>query len=247
MPRSEDPPGPVKHLRLGRISPEALESLKTFPGSKAIVLHRYGKKGEHHHWHVWLEFERPITNMTVKNRLRAHNELWKAYNSQNDWSFRNHDSWDNWSKYVMANLSAEILMAPADRDLKPTPVPIVVMSELSGAGTTAHTTSSDTIAPAPAVLSYRVQTPRSNQPMRTKFVNYLRKDLHWDDGSIDSVNYEAKKIELVDELTEYWQNAFTTPQGVQCIEHAMWVFGNPAVRAKLKAQNFLKISQILRC
>lgn len=112
MVRYEDPPGAIKHLRFGR--PDHLELIKQFPGVKAIVLHKKGKTGEHPHLHVWWEGAKAVTNQTLKNNFK---KLWPEvfddktqYHSQNDWTMRNHDSWDAWSTYVCKNSSHEILL-----------------------------------------------------------------------------------------------------------------------------------------
>lgn len=126
MTRSDDPPGAIKHLRFGRISPEAYEALTLYPGVKAIVLHTHGKKGEHPHWHVWWEGD-SITCQTVRNHLKKFAPF-ADYSGQNDWGFRNHDSFDRWADYVLKNPSHKILMDYRDLSTRPPPkatVPIV--------------------------------------------------------------------------------------------------------------------------
>lgn len=109
MVRSEDPPGQIKHLRFGKISDEAFTALSGYPGIKSIVLHTRGAKGEHPHWHVWYEGDKAITNQTIRNQLKKL-PAFATYSGQNDWSFRNHDSWDAWAKYVCENLSHKVLL-----------------------------------------------------------------------------------------------------------------------------------------
>lgn len=109
MTRTEDPPGAVKHLRFRKMADTMADIIRGFPGVKAIVLHTHGKKGEHPHFHVWYDGEE-VTNQTVRNRLKAYNPLFQQCKSQNDWSMRNHNDWDTWSKYVTANGSHSVLM-----------------------------------------------------------------------------------------------------------------------------------------
>lgn len=108
-----DPPGTLKHIRFGKISPEIYEALVGIPGVKSVVLHKYGKKGEHPHWHVWWEGDEPITNQTWRNRAHKLPAL-STLKGNPDWSIRNHDSWEAWSTYVTTNLSHEVLLPYKD-------------------------------------------------------------------------------------------------------------------------------------
>jgi len=128
MTRSEDIPGNVKHLRFGKISDTALDCLKSYPGIKAIVLHTHGEKGEHPHWHVWWIGDKPVTNQTVRNNLKKL-PAFETYSGQNDWSFRNHDSFPTWADYVTSNISHKVLLEYEDltaRSLLKRVVPLVV-------------------------------------------------------------------------------------------------------------------------
>lgn len=125
MTRSEDPPGAIKHLRFGKISPEAYEALSQYPGIKAIVLHTHGKKGEHPHWHVWWEGTKPITNQTIRNQLKKLTPF-KDYSGQNDWSFRNHDNFTAWADYVVKNPTHQILMDYRDLSTRPKEIPTIL-------------------------------------------------------------------------------------------------------------------------
>lgn len=110
----EDPPGTLKHIRFGKISPQLYDLLVTFPGVKSVVLHKFGKKGEHPHWHIWWEGEAPITNQTWRNRWNKFIEPLPKFSGNGDWSFRNHNSWENWAKYVTVNLSHQVLLGYND-------------------------------------------------------------------------------------------------------------------------------------
>lgn len=109
MVRSEDPPGSWKHLRFGCYDTRAwlVEALTAF-GVKAIVSHKMGKRGEHPHLHVWWEGE-SVTNQTIRNRLKK-DDRFIVMKNQNDWSFRNHDSYETWCDYVTKNKSHEVLL-----------------------------------------------------------------------------------------------------------------------------------------
>lgn len=113
MVRQVDTPSPLKHLRFGKISPQLSDILIGFPGVKSIVLHTHGAKGEHPHYHVWWEGD-TITNETIRNRLRKHNDIFKSYSGQNEWSCRPHDSFETWAAYVQRNKTHQVLWTSVD-------------------------------------------------------------------------------------------------------------------------------------
>lgn len=113
---------PLKHLRFGKISPELSDILSGFPGVKSIVLHTHGAKGEHPHYHVWWEGD-SITGETIRNRLRRHNDIFKSYSGQNDWSCRPHDSFETWAAYVQRNKTHKVLWTSVD--MPPPPKDII--------------------------------------------------------------------------------------------------------------------------
>lgn len=236
MVRSEDPPGKVKHVRFGKISDDVLTNIKTFPGVKAVVLHTHGKRGEHPHYHIWWESDTAVTNQTIRNRLQAHHVTFKSFSGQNDWSIRNHDSWDKWAAYVTENPTHMVLLDYANlKELsEKKQLPIVAT------GGTAE-------AAVPTIVKYSVQKPRRNESMRAKFVNYLSKELHWHKESITLENRVSKKKEMIELLVDYWENAFTTPQGAACIEHAMWYFADEELNVELKLRAVARLNEILRC
>lgn len=238
MVRYEDSPGLVKHVRFGKVSDDALTALRDFPGVKAIVLHTHGKTGEHPHWHVWVELTEPATNQTIRNRLKRISAF-SSYSGQNDWSFRNHDSWDAWSRYVIKNPTHKVLLNHLD------------LNELSEA---ANGEYAALVAPATAIehvgavahVAYTVQKPRRKASMRELFIEHLRK-IGWVDGCINECNYEIKKNDLIDELTDFWENAFTTPNGCVAVEHAMYEFADDGARDLIKSKNRVCLRKNLRC
>lgn len=237
MTRSEDPPGKVKHVRFGKVSDDILSYTKSFPGVKAVVLHTHGKSGEHPHYHIWWEDDVAVTNQTVRNRFRAHNDVFKSFSGQNDWSIRNHDSWEKWSEYVTTNPSHMVLLDYKELTVlseKKKAVPIVA----GGAA----------VATAPTTpIKYTIQKPRRNESMRAKFVAYLKTELHWERESITLDNRIDKKREMIELLVDFWENAFTTPQGAACIEHAMWYFADDGLNKELKLRAVARLNEILRC
>lgn len=230
MVRSEDPPGNVKHLRFGRpgwCSESAVELLKQFPGVKCVVIHTHGKKGEHPHYHVWWEGEKPVTNQTIRDRLGRYNPEFKAFSGQNDWSFRNHDSWESWAAYVCDNWSHKVLLSYRDIDTiseHAPKLPIVVGPSNGPAPLQSN--------PPPAIVIKEKKTT-----MREKFIFYLERELGWKRGVRN-----PSPLEVHDELLYFWEAAFNNPQAIVMCRHARWVFSDDDVRKDvLKAHYIRKI------
>lgn len=220
------------HLVLGKISDEALESLRALPSVTAVVLHVRGKKkGEHPHWHVWLDVV-GITNEAMRKRLRTHNALWREYSGNEHWSLRAHNDYSTWATYVTSNPSAQILIDRPDDKHPPLP-PVATVPVLRPLSTT-------------ELAAITVLKPKKSMSMRAKFLEHLS-NKGWSYDSICLDEMTAKKEELIDELTDYWENAFTTPQGAVIIQHAMYVYGNEAVRTRIKQLNSVALNHILRC
>lgn len=205
MTRSEDPPGNVKHLRFGRpgVSTDGtLELLKDFPGIKCIVLHTHGKRGEHPHYHVWWEGEKAVTNQTIRDRLKAIAHF-KVFSGQNDWSFRNHDSWESWAAYVCDNMSHKVLLEYRD---------IVTVSESKAMVPIAigplHSN------PPPAIIVKKTT-------MRDKFVFHLEKVHGWVRSERNPTKHEVYK-----QLGRFYAGAFNNNDAIRCIRHACYVFSD---------------------
>lgn len=240
MTRSEDPPGKVKHVRFGKISDDILTHLTTFPGVRAIVLHKSGKTGEHPHYHIWWETDLPVTNQTFRNRLKAHHDVFKSFNGQRDWSFRNHDSWSAWANYVTSNLSHEVLLDYQDlkavSDSKSV-IGLVVAELPSGAGTTAH-----------EAVKYTIQKPKKSVAMKDKFLQYAINELHWERDSfpMSDLNYWVNKVGRA--ANRYFHNGLPSLQMAVVIEHAVYEFGNDDVKDHIDENivPFLRDRKILR-
>lgn len=229
MPAS-DPLTSMKHIRFGKPCPELLEALKTFPGIKAIVLHKRGKKEEHPHYHTFWSGE-ATTCMTLKAKLIKHSS-WIAGHperkSNGFWRCKAHDSWDKWANYVMGNPSAEVLLDNPDTPLPPVAVmPIVV-------GTSAER--------VPLVV---LKTPNKRDPQRVQFVRYLT-NKGWELEKVKSWNMYELLDEIVEELTEWSENAFTTPNGAVIVQHALYHFADEVAKNVLKQKNKDAIRKSIR-
>lgn len=222
MTRSEDPPGNVKHLRFGRPGVDAdgtLEILKDFPGIKCIVLHTHGKRGEHPHFHVWWEGEKAVTNQTIRDRLKGANSHFKPFSGQNDWSFRNHDSWDKWASYVTDNLSHKVLLdynGIADMSASKAMVPIAIGPLHSN--------------PPPAII---VKVKKTT--MREKLIYYAKHELGWawDSNPSKSMCFHA--------AMEVFEAAFTNPEGIRMCRHLRWKFSDADTRSQMESDLYSKI------
>lgn len=218
----------AKHLRLGKVSEDALEVLKTVEGVKAIVLHKRGKKGEHPHWHVWMEVGE-ISHEAVRKRLRKH-AVFATYSGNEDWSLRDHDSYDKWAKYVMDNPSAEVLLDNPESPLPPkAAIPIVAASGGASA--------------ASAIVVLKKPTDRT--PQRVRFVKHLELK-GWTTDCIKHWNLFEKLDELIEELTDWSENAFTTPNGAATVQHALWTFSDITARNTIKEKNKESLRKSIR-
>jgi len=89
---------------------------------------------------------------------------------------------------------------------------------------------------------------RKSESMRAKFVRYLKDEIGWVVGDhihLDD-SYDTLCDSLIDLCTEFWENAFTTPQGTVCVEYARWMFADDDVKDKLRAHNRCAIKKMLR-
>jgi hypothetical protein len=226
-------PNRYQHLRLGKISDAALEALKTENWVKSVVLHVHGDIGEHPHWHVFIDTEQIKTTETIRKRLRKH-DVFKTYSGNEDWRLGYHDSYEVWCAYVMGNWSAEVLYH--QEGMPPLP-PVAAKPPIVASASAASAIEA----------SYRIQVvrPKRSKSMKEQFVDDL-KDQQWNDGCISMTNLADKKVELVDQLTDFWENAFTTPQGSVCIQYALWTFADPSVRSAIRAANYRALESFLR-
>lgn len=224
---SSDPITPMKHIRFGQPCPELLEALLTFPGIKAIVLHKRGKKEEHPHYHTFYEGE-SVTSATLKNRLARHStHIASAAKTNGFWRCAAHDSWERWANYVMGNPSAEILLDNPDTPLPPVAeVPIVAAT------------------PSAAAVVV-MKPPTKREPQRVQFVRYL-KSIGWTDGCIKFGYIHDKCDEIVKELTEWSENAFTTPNGAAIVQHVLFHFSDTECRNIIVQKNIDAIRKSVR-
>jgi len=239
MVRTEDPPGQTKHLRFGLISDEALVALKELPYVQVIVLHKSGKTGEHPHWHIWSDGEK-TTNQTVRNRLKKL-PAFAAHKGQNDWSFRNHENYSKWYQYTTRNLTHEVLfMRQEYHDAHYKPAEIEPdLSQLI-------------LPPDSPIVSHPLAPIRvkvNKMPMRQKFIHHLQHELHWE---IDNYFTPERGLTLnesanlvIDELTKFWHNAFTVPEGARMVRNALWEFGDDTMKLELQRKNHESIKKSL--
>lgn len=101
--------------------------------------------------------------------------------------------------------------------------------------------------PVSPVAGETVLIPKKSVSMRAQFVRHMISNKGWVANSTLHHEYYTEKLaELIDCLTEFWENAFTTPQGVVCIEHAKWIFGTDDVRESIQHKNREAIKRSLR-
>lgn len=230
---TENPSSKIKHITTHAVSNEYLEQWKAFPGVRAIALHLRGKKAERPHYHIWWESDTSVTNEEVKDRLRAFSDLF-AKPFQN-WKFtvgsEGVSHFVTWSNYVVDGAKGSMVLYETPDDTHP-PLPKIPIVAVGGAGATTA---------APAI----VRLPSNRAPQRVRFVAHL-KSLNWREGDVKAWNMYEKLDEIVNELTEWAENAFTTPNGAVVVQHALWTFADEAARNVLKVKNQEAIRKSIR-
>lgn len=211
MVRYEDPPGSFKHIRFGTNSPELVHSLQNFPGVKIGVEHAKGRKGsETPHIHVWYEVPdgKEVTNVTVKNWLKAYSPMFTKYSGQQAWSFRNHDSRQTFAEYVMRNQTAKVVVNNTEINLEALrpPPPTEINPDLGG-----HE----------HVILIQKQRKES---MRDKIVAHLEQK-GWRYGE-----QNPTKVQVFKEVFHFWENAFTIPEGERMVRYVLYKFSDDATR-----------------
>lgn len=221
MVRCEDPRGSDKHLRFGHYTEELTTSLIAFPGVKAIVLHTHGTKGEHPHLHVWWSAD-AVTNQTIRNRLKAYDDRFKLMNSQNDWSFRNHEDYDAWAAYVQRNKTHKVLYG-----VLPAPVPEPIQL----------------VAPSPVTPFIPAPTPRIKKlTAEERLINYCIREEGLQHNQWGLAHYEIienkQKIHdtVSDILGAYAHGRLTNQQAIYMGRNVIWTFADPDLKAHLNRE-----------
>lgn len=232
MVRSEDPPGKLKHLRFGKISPEALEALIGYPGIKSVVLHTHGAKGEHPHWHVWYESEKPVTNQTVRNHLKKL-PAFESYSGQNDWSFRNHDSFETWADYVCRNLSHKVLLSYLDLDERSKKAKIIVVD-------IATPVTPAIPAPGPKVKSASKLRWDEKICLDAQTRLHWKRDSEFSLASLEESGAVMRKVE--NQVFAFMRGRVNNMEAVKYCRNLLYEFGDDDVKEYLERKVFEKIS-----
>lgn len=95
---AKDPKSPAHHLRIGQLDAGMEEYLSGLKGW-VVVRHEGGAKGEHPHLHCYIQHDKDMTFMTVKNHLWKH-ELFSGLKGNGAFSQRPHNSLEAWWSYV---------------------------------------------------------------------------------------------------------------------------------------------------
>lgn len=227
MVREEDPPGIDKHLRFGHYT-EALSALLVgFPGVKSIVLHTHGAKGEHPHLHVWWSGEKQVTNQTVRNRLKKYDPAFMLMSGQNAWSFRNHDSFENWASYVQENKTHKVLLGelPPPKD--------TIMLDIPNTPATMASSS----LPAPVKIIRR--KPNAEE----RLINYCRVEIGMIDNQWGLAHYELgtpyrKKMQkdAARAVTTACHGRLHNNQLLAGTRNVMWTFADEDLKEALVEQ-----------
>lgn len=228
LKKKEDPPGLIKHLRLTEhLEDDVLEALKTFPTCYAVVYHAEGKKTkagqENKHWHIWIELDRPLSNVAFKERLRKHSDVFNRFKGQEAWTSRNHTDFGIWSQYVMRNCSAQVRYQRDPDDTHPPlpPVAVPVVASASEASAISYTMTSSRIR---------------KKAMKEQFKEFLT-EKGWFEGCVVLEDVQERTELAVSELTDYWSNAFTYHQGSIIVQYVIYEFGDDEVKKAIRDIN----------
>lgn len=195
-------------------------------------MHLRGEKSERPHYHIWLELDEPMTHDKAKDKLREYHTMFDRPFST--WMFSHGkegvEQYRAWANYVSNAAKGAVILYETPDDSHP-PIPAIPVLPPAGGGSAA------------AVM---VKPPTNRTPQRVRFCNYLKTELNWETGCITMINYKDKLRELVDELTFFSENAFTTPNGAATVQHALWMFSDPAVKETIKASNYRAMESFLR-
>lgn len=227
MVRSEDPPGTMKHLRFGKISPEICEALMKAPGVKSIVRHEGGAKGgafkEHPHFHVWFESDTPITNQTVRNRLSKLPEF-ATHKGQNDWSFRNHDSYLKWCEYVCRNTTATLIKFE-DELSKIYENEKLIDKSLPKDSTIQH------IEGLQEVVKH---VPKKSRAQREQLREHLIETWKWKvNGQFGIKNYTSAKLMCKSRIIDWYSGWLDDRDGIRMMRFLLYTFADDELRDEL--------------
>jgi len=240
MPSIKDVPSENKHIRFEVPEIDELaKELIQFPGTHSVVQHTAGKKGEHPHLHVFYKNpkERPEKMAAVRDRIKkapASPIMNKLYgNSQI--SIRAHDSYDNWVKYVCENQSHKVIHGPPE---------LYEKSEEIKKGSVLNL---PLLAQQIGVSGKVVVVKDKKVPMRQKFIMFLENEKQWEKNkTINLSNYDNMIEKITDYLTDFWENAFTFPEGMRMVEYARYYFADEDIADKIRKDNYYSFKKGLR-
>jgi len=236
MVKEKDPPGATKHLRFGAelwkdSSGELVQILKEFPGVKVGVVHGKGQASENPHIHVWYDGDK-VTNQTIRNRLKAKSEIFKRPGmNQQHWSIRNHDNFKDWWKYVWKQHQHKQSSLEFYQDYGDYEIP-----------------EEEPEKQIPIVTEGPLRVKKTS--MREKFIDHLLRLQHvWDveHPATEETDYTMSPFHnpthefIYKKLFDYWENAFTIPEGERMVRNALFVFSDSERRQKLCQEQFKKM------
>lgn len=102
---------------------------------------------------------------------------------------------------------------------------------------------------APIVASSSPQAPvivkvKKSRAMREKFIDYLIHERKWKphtqfvmDHENEPAFFEKMENDVIDAATECWEAAFTVPEGIRMVKHAIYKFGDDEVKEAVQIKN----------
>jgi len=216
------------HVRLEHVRSnmdKALLFFKDISGAVAI-LHTKGKKGEHPHVHIWYPTGKHILTTAVLNRFKK-TPYFMNFKGQTQWSTRPHDSFSNWLHYVTKGCKGQQVLLN-NRDIEISDHKKCEVCDSSNLGTI-------------SLIPVTIPEISKKVPMRQRFLLHCEKVLGWKKNehfASGSFQHNRELVHAVSNtLTDFYENAFTFPEGIRMCRNAIYVFGDEDIKKYVKSNN----------
>lgn len=232
MVRSKTLPAREWHVRVSSHLTEVRSALKDISGC-CIGEHPEDSGCSRTHYHIWFE------DSEVKSRDKFATYFKQLIrcnlNSNKDFAILNVTSFIDWYRYVygppdMLRIAWEIQFNKPESE-RPWPLNPPIIADPLNVVTTPN-------ASVVALAATRVSKP-SKKPMRVQFIEHLDKQgwIRENEFIHGEFNSETAIKKISEELTDFWHNAFTVPEGERMVRHALFEFSDLNLQKFLGRQN----------
>lgn len=233
MTRSKTVPASHWSVRVTRMLPEVRLALKDISGV-AIGEHPKDQGCSRSHYHIYfrdIEIKSPEKFTTYFKSLIPDCTL----KGNTDFCITNTETFDGWYQYVYGGPKEEREWRFPIREIlfnlpeteRPYPLPLI-------------RDITDLVLPATnVIIPGPKKVPNKKKAMRVQFIEHLqsqgwKKDERFFENSFNS---EAAVNAIAEEMTDFWENAFTIPEGQRMARHALFVFSDEGVKGMLRRNN----------